>query len=132
MHKFKTIAVPALAAGLLLSASSVLAQEVQFTDIDRDADGVLTSAELQAVFGSRGDVILSNDRNGDGVVSRNELLAAGGSRDDDRRGLLSGSDDRDDDRDDRRDDNGDDDRDDRLDDDGDDDRDDRRGDDDND
>ena len=111
MHKLKTTAVPALAAGLLLSASSVLAQEVRFNDIDRDADGVLTSAELRAVFGPRGDVILSNDRNGDGVVTRNELLAVGGSQDDDRRSFLGGSDDRDDD---RRDDDWDDDRDDRR------------------
>jgi hypothetical protein len=119
---FKTIAVPALLAGFLLSVSSARAQEVRFDDIDGDADGLLTRTELAAVFGSRGGVILGNDRNGDGE-----------RRDDDRSGRLGGSDERDDGSDDDGDDGRDDGRgDDRNDDDRDSGRDDDRDDDDDD
>ncbi|HZV84555.1 MAG TPA: hypothetical protein VFF48_06165 [Brevundimonas sp.] len=91
----RPLTIPALTLGLLLSAPTVSAQALNFGQVDRNGDGVLSAAELLSVFGQAGRSVLRNDR--DGVVSPGELTGRGGDDRDDRDGAR---DDDDDDRDD--------------------------------
>ena len=75
----KRLGLPALTVGLLLTASTALAEEVMFGDIDTNTDGKLDATELQTALGSTS--LLSFDQDGDGAVSEEELLDGADSDD---------------------------------------------------
>jgi len=62
-----------MTTALLLTASTALAQSVEFGQVDINDDGYLDAAELLAIFDVAGLELMSRDRNGDAVLSRSEL-----------------------------------------------------------
>jgi hypothetical protein len=79
-----SLGLPALTAGLLLTASSALAQPLHFNQVDDNRDGFLSDLELETALGSAdlsADLILSLDQDEDGLLSRDEVRAAADSDD---------------------------------------------------
>ncbi len=120
---------------LLLSTSlsaafvyPVSAQQISFSDVDTDGNGVLTETELEAAFGVDGaaELLAAADANGDRTLTREEVNNAFDDEEDDED---DEEDDEDDDEDDGEDDEDDEDNDEDDDDDGEDDGDEGGGDD---
>ena len=83
---FRLLVSTSLTAALALPAA---AQGRGFSEIDSNGDGVLSRAELEATFGSRGASRILNrgDANRDGVISLSEARSS--ARDDDDEDDLS-------------------------------------------
>ena len=63
-----------LTSGLVLAGGAAMAQAVPFGQIDTDGDGMLSQAELVAVFGEDGAMtVMADDADGDGMVSMAEV-----------------------------------------------------------
>lgn len=69
----RPLVYPALTVGMLLVASTALAQPVEFAVIDTNDDGFLDEAELLAA--SIPASLLSLDQDGDGLLSGDEVQA---------------------------------------------------------
>ena len=82
------ILTTAVALGLSLTAGAVLAREggprgdrPGFSELDRDGDGKVTMAEIEASATAR---FAATDTNGDGALSAEEMIAAAQNGQDDR------------------------------------------------
>lgn len=79
MNLPKPLGLPLLTAGLILAASTALAQPVRFNQADSDRSGFLSVGELEAALGSADlseTLLLSLDQDEDGQLSRDEVRAA--------------------------------------------------------
>ena len=79
MKLLTPLGLPTLSVGLILAASTALAQPVRFNQADDDHDGFLSAAELEEALDSgelSATLLLSLDQNGDSKLSRDEVRAA--------------------------------------------------------